>query len=162
MPESSNQLATRLCQFTDTWVNHPMVRARISCHETRGPDRSLLRTVSPLLLDQLSQVATPDALQAWDRLSANLYWGMKLIGMALRCSSTFPLTAEEFRFAADLLLEMEMENGLKSLLRKVNSERFVELTESELALARDRGIIITDETWYDPGDQEKINQLFCL
>lgn len=131
--------------------------------ESRSPAGRVSRTLEPQVQELLRQTFSEEAIVALDSLCCNAYWLAELVVPLCQNAAAGTVTPEMVRSQADALREMVAGSAsYGALLRKVNSGMFGELTAEEKFKAKDYGLIVTDETWPFPDDQDRINSLFIL
>lgn len=113
------------------------------------------------LMSLIQQLFGADALKELDRLAPNEYWFVTLAGTAvaalIHVGGDEQINPQTVRAAAELLKSFVA----NEFLERINSARWNELADGELASAKEKGIIVTDETWPFE-DRDRINPIFCV
>jgi hypothetical protein len=130
--------------------------------DTKWPHDRFSATLGSEMLFKLRLCATPQCIEKLDKLSANEYWGLRLLDLTLSFAVEFPVTQGDIDGAATLLRDEVLEGEHELLLRTVNDGRFEELSPTDMQSAKDCAIIITDEANPFVEHQLTINPIFCL
>ncbi|MGH9553903.1 MAG: hypothetical protein ACRD3W_31285 [Terriglobales bacterium] len=139
----------------------PGAKGWIQC---RYPEGRISRCLPISTNNLLTQNLPHDVIVELDKLSVNEFWFALLLQTLLRPRPQLDdLTPALVREAAEWVRDT-VRNTKKygQLLAEVNTGQFRGMDEDDLREAKAYGLIVTDETWPFPDDQDRINPIFCL
>jgi hypothetical protein len=143
-------------------MNQARLLERRSMFDTKWPHDRFSATLDGDSLFRLRVCTSAHAIEKLDRLSANEYWGLRLLNLALSFAVEFPLVESDIDAAATLLRDEALAGDRELLLRTLNDGLFDELSQTDLQTAKDCAFIITDEANPYVENQLTINPIFCL
>jgi len=151
-----------LREYVSTTMHQAPLFERRSMFDTRWPQERFTVSLGSDVLFKLRLCATAQAIEKLDKLSANEYWGLRLLNLALSFAATFPLIESDIDGAVTLLRDEALQSDHELLLLMVNDGRFEELSAADMQTARDCAFIITDETYPYVEAQQSVNPIFCI
>lgn len=157
-----NEAVQPLRDYVSAAANQAQLFERRAMFDTKWPHDRFCATLASDMLFKLRLCASPQAIEKLDRLSANEYWGLRLLDLALSFAVEFPLTQGDIDGAATLLRDQVLTGEHELLLRTVNDGRFEELSPTDLQTAKDCALIITDEAYPYVECKLSINPIFCI
>src|ERR1700684_3247880 len=113
-----------LRDHVSTAMNQAQLLERRSMFDTKWPHDRFSATLGSDALFKLRVCASAHAVEKLDRLSANEYWGLRLLDLTLSFAAEFPLIESDIDAAATLLRDEALAGDRELLLRTVNDGRF--------------------------------------